>query len=499
MSLPPSGPFTENKQRLMAEVIMPRMGDAMDEGKIVQWLKKVGDSVKADDAIVEIETDKSNVEVPADTEGIIQSLAYQVGDSVPVGTVIAVIGNGAAVSAPPAKPAPTPEAEPAAAEAKSTSTPIAAPASAPKSNGSAPAPAAAIPVAAPKAAPVAVSTATDFKPYDSFVGAFPENLGGSASLIGAPIVVEGQTTNERVKATPVARAMAQANNLDLSTLRGTGPDGAVGKADVEAALANGTSNASVPAPTEAKPTPTTTPAPTAAPQIADGDEVQEYNAMRRTIAKRLTESKQTIPHFYVTAEIDTEAMFALREQVNASAGETAAKISVNDFMVKAVAVALAENPVVNSQFVDNKRILKKAINIGVAVSIEDGLIVPVIKGCESKSIRAIAKEARPLIEKARAGKLKPEDYTGGTFTISNMGSLTPDVENFAAIINPGEAAILAVSSIRKVPAVVGDAIVPRMRMKVTLCADHRVMDGAAGALFVQSLKRVIENPLQILA
>ena len=483
----------------MAEVIMPRMGDAMDEGKIVAWLKNVGDSVKADDAIVEIETDKSNVEVPADTDGIIQSLAYQVGDSVPVGTVIAVIGNGAVASAPPAgaTPAPAPEAEPAAAEAKSTPTPIAAPAASPKSNGSAPAPAVAVPVATPKSTPAAVSTATDFKPYESFVGAFPENLGGSASIIGAPIVVEDQTINERVKATPVARAMAQVNNLDLSALRGTGPDGAVGKADVEAALANGTSSKSAASPAEAKPT--TAPAPTAAPPIAEGDEVQEYNAMRRTIAKRLTESKQTIPHFYVTAEIDTEAMFALREQVNASASETAAKISVNDFMVKAVAVALAENPVVNSQFLDNKRILKKAINIGVAVSIEDGLIVPVIKGCETKSIRAIAREARPLIEKARAGKLKPEDYTGGTFTISNMGSLTPDVENFAAIINPGEAAILAVASIRTVPAVVEGAIVPRKRMKVTLCADHRVMDGAAGALFVQSLKRVIENPLQILA
>lgn len=221
--------------------------------------------------------------------------------------------------------------------------------------------------------------------------------------------------------------------------------------------------------------------------------------MRRTIAKRLTESKQTIPHFYVTAEIDVEAMMALREQFNAGAGESGTKVSVNDLLVKAVAVALVENPVVNSQFVDNKRILKKAVNIGIAVSIADGLIVPVVRNCESKGIRAIAQEARPLIEKARAGKLGPQDYTGGTFTISNMGSLTPDVENFAAIINPGEAAILAVASIRKVPAVVGDQIVPRRRMKVTLCADHRVMDGSDGALFVTALKRIIENPLQILA
>jgi pyruvate dehydrogenase E2 component (dihydrolipoamide acetyltransferase) len=474
------------------------MGDAMDEGKIVQWLKQVGDTVKADDAIAEIETDKSNVEVPADADGVIQSLAYQVGDSVPVGTVIAVIGDGSAAAAAPAAPAPKAESAP-----PPEPTPVSAPAPSVKSNGSAPesAPAAvpSSPVATPKAAPVAAGTAANFKPYDSFVGLLPENLGGSASVIGAPIVIEGQNpaSNERVKATPVARAMAQVNNVDLAALRGTGPDGAVAKADVEAALAGGPSTpapAAAPAPAASAAAPTTGTA-----VVAEGDEVQEYNAMRRTIAKRLTESKQNIPHFYVTAEIDIEAMFALREQVNSTAGETATKISVNDFLVKAVAVALGENPVVNSQFLDNKRILKKAINIGIAVSIDDGLIVPVVKGCESKSIRAIAKEARPLIEKARAGKLKPEDYTGGTFTISNMGSLTPDVENFAAIINPGEAAILAVSSIRTVPAVVGDAIVPRKRMKVTLCADHRVMDGAAGALFLQSLKRTIENPLQILA
>ncbi|MBC8102282.1 MAG: 2-oxo acid dehydrogenase subunit E2 [Cytophagales bacterium] len=495
----------------MAEVIMPKMGDAMDEGKIVQWLKKVGDSVKADDAIVEIETDKSNAEVPADSDGVIQSLSYEAGESVPVGTVIAVIGNGvpaAVTSAPPAAAPVTPPPPAAAAPPP----PVA------KSNGSTPATETAprTATAAPVASPVAVATpvafaattATDFKSYDSFVGAFPENLGGSASLIGAPIVLGAADTaapssTERVKATPVARAMAQANQVDLATLRGTGPDGAVGKADVEAALAGGSPVAQ---PVSAPPTGLPVAAPVSAPivppqaaAIAEGDEVQEYNAMRRTIAKRLTESKQTIPHFYVTAEIDIEAMFSLREQVNASVAEGGTKVSVNDFLVKAVAVALVENPVVNSQFLDNKRILKRSVNIGIAVSVADGLIVPVVKGCESKSIRAIAKEARPLIEKARDGKLKPEDYTGGTFTISNMGSLTPDVENFAAIINPGEAAILAVSSIRTVPAVVGDAIVPRKRMKVTLCADHRVMDGAAGALFLQSLKRVIENPLQILA
>jgi pyruvate dehydrogenase E2 component (dihydrolipoamide acetyltransferase) len=222
--------------------------------------------------------------------------------------------------------------------------------------------------------------------------------------------------------------------------------------------------------------------------------------MRRTIAKRLAESKSTIPHFYVTSEIDVEAMLALREQVNASASAGGAagarKISLNDFLVKATANALALHPVVNSFFSDNQRVVRKSVNVGIAVSIEDGLIVPVVRDCQAKSLRAIAAETHPVIERAREMKLKPEEYTGGTFTISNLGQF--DVENFAAIINPGEGAILAVASARQVPAVVDGQVVPRRRMKVTLCADHRVMDGVAGAQFLQELKRIIENPLQIL-
>jgi pyruvate dehydrogenase E2 component (dihydrolipoamide acetyltransferase) len=487
----------------MADVIMPKMGDAMEEGVIVQWLKKVGDAVKPDDAIAEIETDKSNVEVPAEAAGFIQALKFQAGDSVPVGQVIAVIGAEAvAAGAAPAEPAPAPAAAATPpAPVASTPAPVAS-----NGNGTAPptpAPVAAPPSSAPVTAsgPVTVSAPTDFRPYNSFVGAMPENLGGSASIIGEPVIVGGGEAaaggGERVKATPVARAMAEAHNLDLAALRGSGPDGAVAKRDVEAALANG----ATPAAPVAAPATTSAPATSAAaPALSDDVEVQEYNAMRRTIAKRLTESKQNTPHFYVTVEIDMENLFTFREQVNATAVEGQPKVSLNDFLVKAVAVALTENPVVNSSFADNKRYMKKAVNIGVAVSIEDGLIVPVVRDCHIKSVRAIAKETRPLIEKAREGKLAPSDYQGGTFTISNLGSVSPNVENFAAIINPGEGGILAVSSIRQVPAVVdGGQIVARRRMKVTLCADHRVMDGVSGALFCESLKRIIENPIQIIA
>ena len=490
----------------MADVIMPKMGDAMEEGVIVQWLKKVGDAVTAEEPIVEIETDKSNVEITADADGFVQSFAYQAGDTVPVGKTIAVIGAEAKVSSEPA-----PVAKPAPEAAKPAPVAASAPASTSKTNGTGPsAKPADTPVSAPPqtaaASPVAsyqtVAASSPLPQFDSFVGGLPVGLGGSASVIGDPVALAGGANgaaNERVKATPVARAMALSHHLDLAAVQGSGPDGAISKSDVEAAIAGGAVAAPAPQTASTPQTPVAqTPASQTAPaSVAEGDEVQEYNGMRRTIAKRLAESKSTIPHFYVTSEIDMEAMFALREQVNAGAGENQAKATVTDFLVKAVAVALSENPVVNSLFSDNKRIIKKAINIGIAVSVDDGLFVPVVRNCESKSLRAIARETRPLIEKTRAGKLQSADYSGGTFTISNLGQY--DVENFAAIINPGEGAILAVSSIRTVPAVVNGEIVPRKRMKVTLCADHRVMDGVGAALFLQSLKRAIETPLQMLA
>lgn len=475
----------------MAELIMPKMGDAMEEGRIVQWLKNVGDTVKVGEPVVEIETDKSNVEVEAEEAGTIQSIAFPAGEVAPVGATIAVIGQGAA----PATSAPAPA--PAAPKVEAP-TPAA-----PSTNGNGSAPAPVPPAATPAPVPVqVVAAAQPFKPYDSFIGAFPENLGGSSSVIGEPITVaSGGTANGdgRVKATPVAKAMAQANGISLAALRGTGPDGGIVKKDVEAALAGGGAAPAVAAPAAAPAVPASTPAGAApAVPVNEGDEVQEYNGMRRTIARRLSESKSTIPHFYVTTEIDMEALIKLREQVNANAGENGVKVSINDCLIKAVAVALAENPKINAVFSDNKRIVRKAINVGFGVAVADGLIVPVVKNCENLSLRAVARTTKPLIEKARAGKLAPADYSGGTFTISNMG-VFPDIEEFQAIVNPGEGAILAVASTRTVPAVVGDQIVPRKRMKVSLSADHRIVDGADGAQFLITLKRVIENPLEMLA
>jgi pyruvate dehydrogenase E2 component (dihydrolipoamide acetyltransferase) len=495
----------------MADIILPKMGDAMEEGRIVQWLKNVGDAIKKGEPVAELETDKSNVEIEADADGFLTSIVVQAGETAPVGTLIGTIGSEAGAAPAPAAPA---KEEKAAAEtpAKTTDEGV-TPKAEPSTNGVGPTkdavstaptqPTATAATSEPVAAPTATASApaaapvSTWKPYDSFVGALPENLGGTASVIGEPIAgtIIGNGS-EKVKATPLARAMAQANNLDLGQLRGSGTDGGIVKADIEAALATGVKAAPAAAPAAEAPK-AAAPTSSVAVNASEGDTVSEYNAMRRTIAKRLLESKQTIPHFYVTSEIDMEAYLSFREQLNAGAGEGAVKVSVTDLLTKAVSVALVEVPVVNSVFTDNKRIQRKAVNIGIAVSINDGLIVPVVKGTESKSVRAIAAETRPLIEKARSGKLKPEEYTGGTFTISNLGQY--DVENFAAIINPGEGAILAVSSIRQVPAVVNGEIVPRKRMKVTLCADHRVMDGVDGAVFLQALKRLLENPLQIVA
>ncbi|MBC7805663.1 MAG: 2-oxo acid dehydrogenase subunit E2, partial [Akkermansiaceae bacterium] len=469
----------------MSDIILPKMGDAMEEGRIVQWLKNVGDAVKSGEAIAELETDKSNVEIEADADGFLTAINVQAGDMVPVGTVIGVIGAEAgAVAAPTSKPAELASAQPAKTEAVAkvdapkaeekpeTTTgegtlPVApegatnttAPASPQNTNGSAPK--SSTPLVVPS---YTVVSGGAFKPYNTFIGALPENLGGSASTIGEPITVEAagsSASGGAVKASPLAKAMAQANKLDLAAIAGSGENGVVMKADVEAALTQAPAVAPQPRATVAP----ATSAPVAL-AVGDGDTVQEFNAMRRTIAKRLTESKSTIPHFYVTAELDMEAFLAFREQLNTSAAPNAGKISVTDMITKACAVALVENPVVNSAFSDNKRITRKSVNIGIAVSIEDGLIVPVVKGCENKSLRAIAKETRPLIEKARENKLNPDEYTGGTFTISNLGQF--DVENFAAIINPGEGAILAIASVRDVAAVVDGQIVPRKRMKVTL-------------------------------
>jgi len=443
----------------MADVIMPKLGDAMEEGKIVRWLKNVGDSVKSDDPIFEVETDKTNVEVGADISGVLEWIGYPAGVSVPVGKPIARIGDGSNVD----KTIPAAAAAPVAASAPAV---VAAPAE-PTAQATL--------VQSPAA--TAVASDGSWKPFgDSLACALPEGLGGSASLTGEPVVLELAADTSHIKASPLARAIAAANHVSLSSIQSAGP---IKAADVEALIAGASVSTTSASPVNAV-------------------EVQEYNAMRRTIAKRLTESKQQVPHIYVTVEVDMEALLTVREQLNRNAGGSIPKVSVNDLIVKASACALIEVPVVNSKFDNNQRIISKSAHIGVAVSLPDGLIVPVVKNADALSVRNISRTVKQLAEKARSGKLAPSEYSGGTFTISNMGAIA-DVENFAAIINPGEGAILAVSGTRTVPAVVDGAIVARRRMKVTLSADHRVVDGSDAAMFLGAFKRVMENPVELLA
>jgi len=444
----------------MADVIMPKLGDAMEEGKIVRWLKNVGDAIKADDPVFEVETDKTNVEVGADTAGVLEWIGYAAGVSVPVGKPIARIGDGSNID----KTIPT-----AGAPAVATAAPTAVVAN------DTPATTAAAPVQS--AVVTTIASDGSWKPYgDSLACALPEGLGGTASVSGEPVLIESTSDAVHVKASPLARAIAAANHVNLSSIASSGP---IKAADVQAAIAGTAAGTSVPSP-------------------ANAVEVQDYNAMRRTIAKRLTESKQQVPHIYVTVEVDMEALLTVREQLNRNAGGAIPKVSVNDLIVKASACALIEVPVVNSKFDNNQRIISKSAHIGVAVSLPDGLIVPVVKNADSLSVRNISRAVKQLAEKARSGKLAPNEYQGGTFTISNMGAIA-DVENFAAIINPGEGAILAVSGTRTVPAVVDGAIVARRRMKVTLSADHRVVDGSDAAMFLGAFKRVMENPVELLA
>ncbi len=426
----------------MPEVIMPKMGDAMEQGTLLQWLKQDGETVKNGDVIAEIETDKSNVEIEAEDAGVLHIQA-QPGAVVPVGNVIAVIGE---------------DVRPAAQAEKSR------------------------------------ESAAE---YDA-------PIGGSPKIAAPPAAASAPARNgngtSRLKASPLARSVARQRGIDIAQIAGTGPQGRIIEADVLAFAGSGAS-AAVPStavqsdlsPSQATPSAPqkraeTTPAPLTAPT--------ELSAMRKVIARRMTESKTTIPHFYLTAEVDMAEAMALREKLNAY-DETLTKISLNDMVVKASAKALAKVPAANAAFKDDKIYPGAGIHVGVAVALDDGLIVPVVRDADALPLRKLAEASRNLIKKARDKKLQPADYSGGTFTVSNLGPF--DIENFIAIIDPSQGAILAVSSILKKAVVLDDdTIAARPRMNVTFSGDHRVMDGATGAKFLQELKRLLQNPLSLM-
>ena len=421
----------------MAEIVrMPKLSDTMTEGVVAEWHKKVGDEVESGELLAEIETDKATMEFESFQDGVLLHIGVDKGATAPVDSVLCVLGEkgedfadllaSAEAEAPaeeaPAAPSPAPAPTPAPAPAP---TPAPAPAVA----------AAPAPVAQPAAAP-------------------------------APAVANG-----RVKASPLAKRLAEERGLSLGLIPGSGEGGRIVKRDVEAFVGGGSSAASA---------------------------VERYtevgvSQMRKTIARRLAESKFTAPHFYLSLTIDMDAAMVARKAIN---DRGLHKVSFNDMVVKAVAKALKNHPAVNSSWLEDRIRYNEHVHIGVAVAVEDGLLVPVVRHANLKSFGEIGTEVREFAQKAKDKKLQPSDWEGNTFTISNLGMF--GIEDFTAIINPPDACILAVGGIQSVPVVRDGAVVPGHTMKVTLSCDHRVVDGATGAAFLNEVKQNLENPVLML-
>lgn len=446
----------------MQTVVMPKMGDTMEEGKILRWIKHEGDAVQKGDALAEIETDKVNIEAEAFAAGVLRKIIAQEGESIPIGQPIALIGKAD---------------EPLPDEAAKSTKPAKSASKQAQANG-----ATATPASAARTA-VAEPTA-------------PETAGAGQN---------GQNGHNggRTFISPLARHIAAEHNLDISHIAGTGPGGRIVRDDVRAFLASPQVDTAAPqaqpAPI-AQPTAPAQPVAPAVPAAAPGEEVraQPLSNMRKTIARRLQQSMQTAPHFYVTVAIETNKLGEVRGAINEYAAglPNPVKISYNDLIVKAVALALESMPEVNVSFDGEQLLFKSHINVGIAVALETGLIVPVVRDADKRGVLDIARESRRLSDAARANKLTPDDISGGTFTVSNLGMY--DVEEFTAVINPPESAILAVGTIVPTPVVREGQVVVRDIMKVTLSVDHRALDGAIAARFLQELKRLLENPMGIL-
>jgi pyruvate dehydrogenase E2 component (dihydrolipoamide acetyltransferase) len=430
---------------MATNILMPALSPTMTEGNLARWLKKEGERIKAGDVIAEIETDKATMEVEAVDEGILGKIVVPDGtEGVKVNDVIAVlVEEGEAVpAAGGAKPAPKAEAAPAAA---------AAPAAKPAASG-----------------------------------------GSEVSLNPQPLPPKD---GDRVFASPLARRMAQQAGLDLAGVKGSGPNGRIVKADIEVALARGPAAAPAATPAAAP-----APKPAAAPVAVTAPHTAVPNSsMRKVIARRLSESKATIPHFYVTMDIEIDALLKLRADLNARSpkdGAGAYKLSVNDLVIKATAAVLRRFPACNATWTDDAILQYHDVDISVAVSIPEGLITPIVRQADRKGLAAISNEMKDLAARAKTGKLKPEEFQGGGFSISNMGMY--GVSDFSAIINPPQAGILAVSAGLQKPVVKDGALAIATVMTCTLSVDHRVIDGALGAEFMQALKRTIEDPLSLL-
>jgi len=414
---------------MVTKVLMEALSPTMEEGKVLSWLKHEGDQVSDGDVLAEVETDKAVMELQARGQGVLRQILAGEGATVEVGKLVAVIadpdedisgalgGTEAGAARPSAKP------ERAAEEPETAEEPAA-----PTTREAEPSPAESQPTT--------------------------------------------ETSGRRIKASPLARRLADERGLDLSGVSGSGPGGRIIKRDVESAEVT---------------------APVAAPAPEGGYEDVELTQIRKTIAKRLVQSIGPVPHFFLTTEVDMERAWEARAQLNAL--EQGPRISFNDIILKVVAQALVEHPACNAWWMDDRIRYFRDVHLAVAVAVDEGLITPVIRHADRKSLREISAELRELAERARARKLTPEEYTGGTFSVSNLGMF--DIDQFTAVINPPEAGILAVGSITEKPVVTDGDLEVRRRMRLTMSCDHRVIDGATGARFLQSVKLMLENPLAL--
>jgi len=425
------------------DVVMPRLSDSMEEGTILNWLKSPGDTVEQGDELVEIETDKANMVYEADAGGTLIEVVAQEGATLPIGEVIARIGepgeapSGDGAAAKPKEPEAAPEpAESPAAEAERAEAPQepAAPAEAP-----------------PQPAPAG---------------------------------------DGRVKASPLARRIAQQQGLDLAAMAGSGPGGRIVKADVERAAAAPAAPTPEPAAAPAAPTPGAAERPETA---KGGTAYEELTKLQSTVARRMAESKATAPHFYLSVEVDMSRAVEARARLKDAAAEGDPVPSFNDMVVKASAIALREHPRANGAYRDGRLELYSRINVGVAVAARDTLVVPTVFDADRKGLREIATEARALAERVREGTITPPELSGGTFTVSNLGMF--GISNFAAVINPPQAAILAVGAIAETPVVRDGEIVVGNVMPMTLACDHRILYGADGARFLDRIRKLLEEPL----
>lgn len=457
---------------MATKVVMEALSPTMEEGRLVKWLKNEGDKIASGDTLAEVETDKAVMELVARGEGVLRKRLLEDGATAPVGQLVAVIAGpdenideliaGAGAGAAPAQEAKP--AEEVVEKTQETADASSVPRKTEQAQGEASAPpqqkvpAFRMGTAAPKGqAPPSPAPATE-QPRD----------GGNG---------EG-----RARTSPLARRLARERGLDLQTVRGTGPGGRIIKRDIEAAVAGGAAAQPAAAGVQA-------PAP---PREGDFNDVP-LSQMRKTIARRLSESLGPIPTFYLTADFDMDRVSEMRTAMVEMGDEF--KVSVNDIVMKAVATALALHPEVNAHWLGDRIRYFNRVHLGMAVAVEDGLITPVIFDADHKRMSEISREARELAKRARERRLKPDEYTGATFSVSNLGMF--GIEHFTAIINPPETAILAIGAVERKPVYVNGELVARQRMRVTMSCDHRVIDGATGARFLQTLRRMLENPLML--